>query len=197
MRQPDTQQSPQTPQAPNTLPVTTVDLNSFCDMGKSVSGQSAADEFGALDEVFEGSLQPVSWRIQGASRPIMGAQYDKNVDTHYRFLNIQASTQAAATCGRCLNEMVLKLAIDVGLQVFQTDDAADAAAMSADADASPDPIVASRTFDLLDQVQEELLLAMPDNPMHTEGDAQCVLPAVVNTVQTSAFAVLASLKKAA
>jgi uncharacterized protein len=181
---------------PNTLPVTTVDLNAFCDAGKSLAGQSPAAEFGALDEDAGGSLQAVDWHIQGSSKPVAGAHYDKTVDTHYRFIQLKANTQMKATCGRCLNEMVLSLAVDAQLQVFQTDEAADHAAMASDADTSPDPIVSSRTFDLLDQVQEELLLAMPENPMHPDGDALCTLPAVVNNVQSSAFAVLASLKKA-
>jgi uncharacterized protein len=181
---------------PNTLPITTVDLNAFCDAGKSLTGQSPASEFGALDDDAGGSLQPVDWHIQGTSKPVVGAQYDKTVDTYYRFIQLKANTQMKATCGRCLNEMVLSLAVDAQLQVFQTDEAADQAAMATDADTSPDPIVSSRTFDLLDQVQEELLLAMPENPTHADGDASCMLPVVVNTVQSSAFAVLASLKKA-
>jgi uncharacterized protein len=181
---------------PNTQPVTTVDLNAFCDAGKFLSGRSAADEFGALDEYVEGSLQAVEWQIQGSHKPVPGAQFDKTMDANYRFLTIKASTQVGATCGRCLNAMTLTLAVDTQLQAFQTDEAADSAAMTPEADALPDPIVASRTFDLLDQVQEELLLAMPDNPMHAENDPVCVLPAVVNNEQASAFAVLASLKKA-
>jgi uncharacterized protein len=92
--------------------------------------------------------------------------------------------------------MALTLAVDTLLQAFQTDEAADEAAMVADADTLPDPIVASRSFDLLDQVQEELMLAMPENPMHVDNDPVCVLPAVVNQPKTTAFAVLASLKTA-
>ncbi len=181
--------------APNTLPATTVDLNAFCDAAQSLSGRSAPDEFGALNESVDGSLQAVDWQIQGSAKPIAGAQFDKTMDLNHRFLTIKARTQVAAMCGRCLSTMSLALAVDVRLQAFQTDAAADAAAMVQDADAMPDPIVASRTFDLLDQVQEELLLAMPDNPTHPEGDPACVLPVVVNKTQTSAFAVLASLKR--
>ena len=172
---------------PNTLPFTTVDLNAFCDAGKSLSGQSAADEFGALDDDVGGSLQVVDWSVQGSSKPVAGAQFDKSTESHYRFLHVKASTQVKATCGRCLNEMALKLVVDTQLQAFQTDEAADQAAMSADADTLSDPIVASRTFDLLDQIQEELLLAMPENPMHDDGDVLCILPIVVNNKQTSAL----------
>jgi uncharacterized protein len=179
---------------PNTLPVTTVDLNAFCDANKVLSGQSMADEFGALNDDVAGSLQAVDWRIQGSFKPVMGAQYDKNIAVNDRFLHVVAHTQASVTCGRCLKPMTLKLRVDTQLQVFQTDAAADAAAMQAEADTLPDPIVASRTFDLLDQVQEELLLAMPDNAMHDETDPVCSLPATTQGAPTSAFAALASLK---
>ncbi len=174
---------------------TTVDLNAFCDTAKSFAGQSPASEFGALDEYVEGSLQAVEWSVTGSNKAVKGAQYDKATDLFTRYLHIRAATKVGANCGRCLNPMVLDLSVDAHLQVFQTDDAADAAAMTAEADAMPDPIVTSRSFDLLDQVQEELLLNMPDNPMHSEGDPVCVLPATVDNKQASPFAVLAGLKK--
>jgi uncharacterized protein len=181
---------------PNTLPATTVDLNAFCDAGKMIKGQSPAQEFGALNEDVGGTLQAIEWQIHGAFKPILGAQYDKSSAVNDRFLHVLARTQAQVTCARCLKMLPLALNVDVQLQVFQTDDAADAAAMQPDADTLPDPIVASRTFDLLDQVQEELLLAMPDNPMHHDSDPACVLPVTTTNVQTSAFAALASLKQA-
>jgi uncharacterized protein len=183
--------------APTIVPAThtTVDLNAFCDAAKSLAGQSPASEFGALDEYVDGSLQAVDWSITGSSKAVKGAQFDKSTDPYTRYLQVNAATKVGATCGRCLNAMVLDLTVNVLLQVFSTDEAADAAAMTPEADAMPDPIVASRHFDLLDQVQEELLLNMPDNPMHPEGDAACVLPATVNNAQASPFAMLASLKK--
>jgi uncharacterized protein len=176
-----------------TAPTTTVDLNNFCDTAKSITGQSPASEFGALDEYVDGSLQTVAWSITGSNKAVKGAQYDKATDLFTRYLHIRATTKVGATCGRCLNAMVLDLTVDAQLQVFQTDAAADAAAMTPDADAKPDPIVTSRNFDLLDQVQEELLLNMPDNPMHHEGDAACMLPVTVSNVQASPFASLAAL----
>ena len=174
---------------------TTVDLNNFCDLGHVLMGESPADEFGALNEDAGGTVQTVSWHIRGFTQPIAGAQFDKTMALNARFLAIQASTQVQVSCVRCLNPMIITLEVDTVLQVFQDDAAADAAAMGSDADLQPDPIVTARQFDLLDQVQEELLLAMPDNPAHEDGDALCVLPVMPKDTRNTAFSVLASLKQ--
>ncbi len=174
---------------------TTVDLNAFCDAAKSLASQSPASEFGALDEYVEGTLQVVDWSVTGSSKAVRGAQFDKSAELYTRYLQVNAATKVGAICGRCLNAMVLDLTVDVLLQVFSTDEAADEAAMTPEADAMPDPIVSNRNFDLLDQVQEELLLNMPDNPMHPAGDASCSLPPTIDGTQASPFAVLVSLKK--
>jgi uncharacterized protein len=167
-----------------------VDLNRFCDTADSRQAHTAATQMRHVFDFVQGQLAAVSWQAAGSRKAVKGAQFDASIESHERFLHIQASTQVSLTCGRCLNLMQLPLQVNANLQVFQSEQAADDAAMTPDADQLPDPIVASRQFDLLAQVQEELLLNLPDNPQHEAGDAQCQLPAQLDNSTASPFAAL-------
>ncbi len=171
-----------------------VDLNVFCDTSQTLSGTAFAADLNDLNTFVHGSLEPVSWAVRGSNKPVKGAQYDSSIESTYRFLHVQANTRVALTCGRCLTTMPVELQVDTALQVFQTEQAADDAAMTEDPDSVPDPIVTHRQFDLMAQVQEELLLNIPDNPCHEVGNPVCQLPASVDNTQASPFAMLRSLK---
>lgn len=173
---------------------TVVDLNAFCDASRTQSGKALPTDLKDLNVFVNGSLEDVSWAVQGSNKPVKGAQYDSSIASTYRFLHVQANTRVSLTCGRCLNPMGFDLTVDTALQVFQSDQAADNAAMVEDPDNAPDPIVTHRQFDLLAQVQEELLLNIPDNPCHDEADPVCQLPVNIDNTLASPFAMLQKLK---
>jgi uncharacterized metal-binding protein YceD (DUF177 family) len=173
----------------------TVDLNAFCDTAQTLAAQTPADHFELLNHYVNDTLQDVAWQVSGSRKAVKGAQYDKTIESHDRFLHIKASTHVSVTCGRCLQSMALELTVDTQLQVFQTNEAADEAALTEEADLLPDPIVASRYFDLVLQVQEELLLNMPESPVHDEAmhGKVCHLPSDASSKKLSPFAGLAGL----
>lgn len=169
-----------------------VDLNVFCDTDQSVlKQQTPASVFSSLYAYVKGFLQPIDWTVHGYNRELMGAVYDSTLETYHRFLHIKADTQVQIMCCRCLQMMTLPLKVDTVLQVFQTEQAADHAALYGDLENSLDPIVSSRQFDLIQQVQEELLLAIPENPVHkdiNESGTMCIIPKNNRTESTSLFA---------
>jgi uncharacterized metal-binding protein YceD (DUF177 family) len=178
-------------------PTTVVDLNVFCDTAQTLAAQTPASAFELLNDYVEGSLQAVNWQVTGSSKAVQGAQYDSSIEAYARYLHVKASSSASVMCGRCLQAMSLELLVDTQLQVFQTDEAADEAALADNADTLPDPIVAHRQFDLVLQVQEELLLNIPENPVHDEDDVAtqtiCKLPSDAGSKKLSPFAGLAGL----
>ncbi|MEN9912219.1 MAG: hypothetical protein RI956_663 [Pseudomonadota bacterium] len=169
-----------------------VDLNTFCDTAQSAAAQQTPPNFFEwLNDYVEGHLQPVDWSISGSRRAVKGAEYDVSIPAYERFLHVKASTNVQVMCGRCLQMMPLALVVDSTLQVFQSDEAADEAALADHSEDCPDPIVSSRQFDLIAQIQEELLLAIPENPVHDELNKHgiaCTVPTDVAAKPVSLFA---------
>jgi uncharacterized protein len=108
---------------------------------------------------------------------------------------VQAAASIRRECQRCLQAVVLPLAVDRSLRFV--DDEATAAAL--DADSEDDVLVASRQFDLQALVEDELLLAMPLVPMHESCPEP--LPGAAaegkEAPRTHPFAALAALKRGA
>jgi uncharacterized metal-binding protein YceD (DUF177 family) len=169
-----------------------VDLNTFCDTAQNLAAQQTPPNFFEwLNDYVEGSLQPVDWSISGSRLAVKGAEYDVSIPAYERFLHVKASTNVQIMCGRCLQMMPLTLTVDSMLQVFQSDEAADEAALADHSEDCPDPIVSSRQFDLITQIQEELLLAIPENPVHeklSENGIACTVPTDVAAKPVSLFA---------
>jgi uncharacterized protein len=177
---------------PSTSARPIVDLNLFCDTAQGVSAQQTpAQAFKWLNDYVEDHLSAVDWHVSGSRRAVKGAEYDVNLPDYERFLQVKASATVRLMCCRCLQMMPLALAVDSTLQVFQSDEAADQAALDDHSEDTPDPIVSSRQFDLLAQVQEELLLAIPEHPLHDEVNEHgepCTLPTDAVAKPTSLFA---------
>ena len=176
---------------------TVVALNAWVDRGEALARNTPGAAMPRLHAYLKtpaGSESAVQWRVTGSSKKNALSQFDASIEPHERYLAVQARTQAQASCVRCLQPVAIDLVVDTVLRVYQTDAAADEAAMREDADALPDPIVASAQFDLLAQVEEELLLELPDTPLHPEGTASCVLPLAAQNAPLSPFAALSGLR---
>lgn len=169
-----------------------INLNDWIDANKQAQGETPASEFSNLNDLLGGSLSAVTWRISSARHPTQGAAFVAELEPYQRFLNVQAQATGQMTCPRCLGALPVVMNVDNTLQVFQTEAAADTSAMNEDADAQPDPIVSSRQFSVIAQVEEELLLELDLHAVHMP---LCALPTETVSSKPNPFAALAALKK--
>jgi uncharacterized protein len=99
--------------------------------------------------------QKLSWQATGESVAVTGG-----VAQSWLHLSLQA--QVPLQCQRCLKEMSHE--VDVQLSFRFVKDEAEANAQ--DDDAEEDLLVASKQFDLLELIEDELIMALPYVPVH-------------------------------
>ena len=130
----------------------------------------------------------VRWSVEGEYREARGSAAQI-------WLHLQASTEVSLSCQRCLKPVQEALTLERSIQ-FVPDEAA---AAELDADAEHDVLELTRSLDLAELIEDELLLALPLVPRHEvcpeplprplgEPDAVSERP--------NPFAALAALKKA-
>lgn len=138
-----------------------------------------------LPEQVEGSR--VTWEVVGTS------------DSSGRlFMRLQVQAVMAMVCQRCMEPFDYPVQVDTKLEVVQseselTDENDTDAALDDD---TPDQIVGSHRFDILELVEDELIMAVPYVPRH---DVCVALPSQDDygeqDAKPSPFAALAGLKK--
>lgn len=128
------------------------------------------------------------WQMQGAIREEATAGESAR---QRLFVDLEVDGAVWLQCQRCLKAYGQPLPVRTRLEVVRSEAEADAAPLDDD---EADVIVGSRTFDLITQIEDELLLALPVSPRHAvcpEG----ILPGDVEPEkEPSPFAVLANLK---
>lgn len=78
------------------------------------------------------------------------------------WMHVEAQATVPLVCQRCLNPVDVELAVDRSFRFV-----ADEATAAAEDDASEEDLLAlSRSFDLLELVEDELLMELPVAPMH-------------------------------
>jgi uncharacterized protein len=147
------------------------------------------------------------WPLATLQRLHTGGDGDLAADWHARFeqrkvageatpqvwLHLHADAQVARECQRCLQPVLLPLAVDRAFRFVATED--EAALLDADSD--DDVLAASPRFDLRALVEDELLLALPLVPKHN----QCPVPwppqepAAPAPAAEHPFAALAALRR--
>jgi uncharacterized protein len=165
-----------------------VDLFRFIAAAQNESGQCSVATLPRLAAETLNLDAQVAWRARGERRAV-AHQLDAQGGAVMRdFLVLSAQTQLVRSCDRCGQPVTLALSVKPHLEVFQTESEADEAPLE---DESADPIVGSRKFSLLQQVEEELLLAIPPYVTHSDCNA---LQDDVSARKTGPFAGLAALK---
>lgn len=107
----------------------------------------------------------------------------------------QVSLTVRPICQRCLSQVVLSLECDISVALISDE------AQAEDLPDHLDPVlVEDGAMRPLDLVEDELLLALPQVPMHLEGECADLyqldpVPEETVTEQENPFAVLASLKR--
>ncbi|ATJ86086.1 YceD family protein [Ralstonia solanacearum] len=170
------------------------DLFAFIRSGESASGgigltdmprllaERAADAPADAGHLFR-------WRMQGIVRDeaVAAGQSPRQ----RLFVDLEVDGAVWLQCQRCLLAYEQPLPVRTRLEVARSEAEADAAPLDDD---ESDVIVGSRSFDLIAQIEDELLLALPVSPRH-EACPDAVEPEAAQAEKKpSPFAVLANLK---
>lgn len=128
----------------------------------------------------------VVWSAQGEQRSASGGEPQT-------WLHVKAATAVSLECQRCLQPMAVALEIDRSFLFVHGEDAA----AQLDADSEDDVLALTRSLDLRELAEDELLLALPIVPRHDV----CPVPLPVRPNDPLAeekpnpFAALAALKR--
>jgi uncharacterized protein len=140
-----------------------LDVRRFAEEGGELHGDAPLSSQGRLLEETggRGPEQPVRWQARGELRN----------PGHLRpqlWLHLRAETVLPLVCQRCLGPVEVPVAVDRSFR-FVPDEATAAAE---DDESQEDVLAESRSFDLLELIEDELLMDMPVAPRH----ATCPAP---------------------
>jgi uncharacterized protein len=136
-----------------------VDVTALARSQAELQGEWPADELERLKEepheLDEGDAQPVRWQAKGFVHHGLGV-----IDQPGLHLLVDANV--VRTCQRCMKPVTLRLQVDRRFLFAATE----ALAAELDGLTDHDVLVTSRTLDLRDLVEDELLLALPVVALH-------------------------------
>ena len=150
-----------------------LDIKKFAQDGAQAAGTlNLADFARACEDLPADTAQPlpaVQWQAQGLWRNVLGQSvpYSTSEVMGQPWLRLHIHTEVARHCQRCLQTLVLPVAVD-RLFRFVPDEAT---ASAQDEDSAEDVLVWDKHFDLHALLEDEILLDLPLIPMH----AQCPL----------------------
>ncbi|HSW16002.1 MAG TPA: YceD family protein [Ramlibacter sp.] len=134
-----------------------LDVKTFAEQGGELSGASVVRGHERLMAETEGrgADLPVTWSAQGELRN--AGHVDPQV-----WLRLRAEATVSLVCQRCLTPVEQAVSVDRSFR-FVADEAT---AEALDDESDEDLLALSRTFDLIDLVEDELLMEMPVVPRH-------------------------------
>ena len=145
-----------------------LDIKKFAQDGAQASGAlNLADFARVCEDLPEGTARPlpaVQWQAQGQWRNVLGQSvpYTQSEVMGQPWLHLEIHTEVARHCQRCLQPMVLPVAVDRDYR-FVADEAT---ASAQDEDSAEDVLVWDKHFDLHALLEDEILLDLPLIPMH-------------------------------
>jgi uncharacterized protein len=134
-----------------------LDIRRFAEEGAELEDSAALQGFVRLlaETPDPANAQPVHWHAQGEMVNPRHVQPEI-------WMHLQAHTRLPLVCQRCLLPVDVPVAVDRSFR-FVTDEATAAAQ---DDEAEEDLLALSRSFDLLELVEDELLMELPVAPRH-------------------------------
>ncbi len=178
-----------------------LDLAELARAHGTLEGEQALGSFTRLQQPGEPEAEAAAalhWHAQAAYRPVRGGQPEL-------WLHLTLNTTVLRTCQRCLQPVALPMAVERDFLFAPTE--AQAQAWDAERD-DADVLVLSPSFNLLELLEDELLLALPLVPRHDACPQPLVAPMGEPTVQgegpgssskelerDNPFAILAQLKR--
>lgn len=160
-----------------------IDAFEFCRLKESRAGEIAVADLPRLaDESVDGSGL-LSWSLRGG---------DDRRGHPQLVLSVSGSIQLM--CQRCLTPFAFGISSESVLILAQDESGADELEALL-ADESVEVIVGSRTFNIVELIEDDALLTIPLSPKHEICPGQSVSEAPRDAGKVSPFAVLKNLKK--
>ena len=143
-----------------------LDVEKVAEQGQLLQGSRPLCCFARLVEMAHSEAAPgasdaVNWRVRGE-------RCTKRGGAAQTWLCLEAHTQIALTCQRCLQPLAQAVEVRRSFRFVADEEAA----ARLDAETDDDVLATSRSLDLLALVEDELLLALPLVPRH----ADCRMP---------------------
>ena len=168
-----------------------LDVRRFAEEGADLGTRTALQGFRRLAAETEGDLaaRTVNWRARGE------LLNPRHVSPEV-WLHLEAEAVLPLVCQRCLNPVDVPLAVNRSFR-FVADEATAAAE---DDEAEEDLLALSRSFDLVELVEDELLMEVPVAPRHEVCPEPVKMSSVDAVFETASaekehpFAVLGRLK---
>jgi uncharacterized protein len=148
--------------SPRPLQARKLDMGAFIDAQLTLGGELPLTDLprlaeGLAPEVPHADVPPVVWQAVGELVP-------QRVGAPQMWLHLTARGSLPWTCQRCLQPVVIDVEVVRAIR-FVADEAT---AAQMDAESDDDVLVVSRSFDLLELVEDELIMAAPIVPFHSE-----------------------------
>ena len=144
---------------PRTFDPRRLDMRAFAEAAAALEGEIPQQ---ALTRLSGGALpvpdqvpEAVRWSASAELRPVTGGAPEV-------WLHLTAAASVTLECQRCLQPMREPLHVDRWFRFVATEDEA----ARLDEESEDDVLVLSRSLDLLDLVEDELILALPLVPRH-------------------------------
>jgi uncharacterized protein len=136
-----------------------LDVRRFAEEAATLAGVTPAGELPRLQGELQapGTSCEVRWTARGELRNPRHVQPQV-------WLHLRAEAELPLVCQRCLQPVAVRVELDRPFR-FVADESTAAAQ---DDEADEDVLVASRDFDLLDLVEDEMLMGLPLAPRHEE-----------------------------
>ena len=134
-----------------------LDIRRFAEDGAEIESSADVAGFARLlaETTDPAKAQAVHWHARGEIANASHVQPEV-------WLHLQADTQLALVCQRCLLPVDVAVAVDRSFRFVEDE----ATAAAQDDEAEEDLLVLSRSFDLLELVEDELLMELPLAPRH-------------------------------
>lgn len=132
-----------------------IDVFAFCRAAESSSGSTAIASLARLTNELTDTAGALEWQLQGSVN-----------EFGHACLDVQVRGQLTLICQRCLTPYVLELDSDSRLVLVKDEETADEVEELLDDD-SIDVVVGSKAFNIIDLIEDEALLAIPQSPKHT------------------------------
>ena len=174
-----------------------LDVAALADRTQHLQGQWPLADLPRLNEPGEPPATPGSvleWTAHAERRPVRGAPPEL-------WLHLQAQAEVLRTCQRCLQPVALPLQVRRSFLFAATE--AQAEAWDAERD-DADVLVLTKSLDLQELVEDELLLALPLVPRHEQCPQPLVAPLQASPTdevspepdnRDNPFSILAQLKR--
>lgn len=169
-----------------------LDVTAFAQAGALLEGDEPLSAFERLQAEAASSDLPsgVQWRAQGEWR-------SESAGTATPWVHVQAQACVPLTCQRCLQPMAAQMEAQRWFR-FVADE--ETAALE-DEEAEEDVLVISKSFDLRELVEDELLMELPVAPRHEQCPTEMPMSVqdedfdAAQAQRPNPFAALAQLKK--